>query len=70
MFSEIFEKNRFFLKFYFMKKFYRSAWRSVFATSKLKASLLTCGKAGALLLTRRSLETTPSKVLPQNVAVE
>jgi hypothetical protein len=23
MFSEIFEKNRFFLKFYFMKKFYR-----------------------------------------------
>jgi hypothetical protein len=27
----------------------------------LKAKLLTCGKAGTLLLTRRSLETTPSE---------
>jgi hypothetical protein len=49
-------------------RIYQGAWgsrpfarRSVPATSKLKASLLTCGKAGALLLTRRSLETTPSE---------
>jgi hypothetical protein len=47
--------------------FFISAWRSVLATSKLKAGLLTCDKAGALLLTRRSLETAPSEVPVLNI---